>query len=226
MVRLEKDYVFDGPNGEQSLKALFEGRRQLIVFHFMFDPAWDTGCSGCTSYVDALGDLSLLDERDTRFVIISHAPLTKIDTYKARKAWRIPWLSSFGSDINYDFHVTLDHNIAPAAYNYCNKAESVAGGHRSLQGLKVHARVAYTQSKDNPRPSAAVRPRSAFSSAAENWLPPRFLISGYFFAIQLLQRMSESLARAREPLRQRSRSPPAEPLFVREDKRRRLAEAD
>ena len=62
MVKLEKDYVFDGPNGKRSLKDLFEGRRQLIVYHFMFDPAWEKGCSGCTGFVDALGDLSLLNE--------------------------------------------------------------------------------------------------------------------------------------------------------------------
>src|ERR1700692_153545 len=71
MVKIEKDYVFDGPNGKQNLKALFEGRRQLIVYHFMFDPAWDKGCSGCTGLVDALGNLSLLKDRDTTFVAIS-----------------------------------------------------------------------------------------------------------------------------------------------------------
>jgi predicted dithiol-disulfide oxidoreductase (DUF899 family) len=67
MVKIKKDYVFDGPNGKQSLKALFDGRRQLIVYHFMFDPKWDDGCPGCTSYVNALGDLSLLNDRDTTF---------------------------------------------------------------------------------------------------------------------------------------------------------------
>ena len=74
MVKIEKDYVFDGPNGKQGLKALFDGRRQLIVYHFMFDPTWDKGCPGCTSYVSALGDLSLLNDRDTTFVLVSRAP--------------------------------------------------------------------------------------------------------------------------------------------------------
>ena len=68
MVKIEKDYVFDGPNGKQNLKALFDGRRQLIVYHFMFDPAWDKGCPGCTGWVDSLGDLSLLKKKDTTFV--------------------------------------------------------------------------------------------------------------------------------------------------------------
>lgn len=74
MVKIEKDYVFHGPNGKQNLKALFDDRRQLIVYHFMFDPAWDKGCSGCTGFVNALGDLSLLKERDTTFAVISRAP--------------------------------------------------------------------------------------------------------------------------------------------------------
>ena len=123
MVKIEKDYVFDGPNGKQSLKALFDGRRQLIVYHFMFDPAWDKGCSGCTGYVDALGDLSMLNDLDTTFVVISRAPLAKLEAYKAQKGWSIPWFSSFGSDFNYDFHVTLDEKVAPIEHNYLDKAE-------------------------------------------------------------------------------------------------------
>src|ERR1700694_5593252 len=121
MVRIEKDYVFDGPNGKQSLKALFDGRRQLIVYHFMFDPAWDKGCSGCTGYVDALGDLSMLNDRDTTFVLISRAPLAKLQAYQATKGWGVPWYSSFGSDFNYDFHVTLDSKVAPIEFNYRDK---------------------------------------------------------------------------------------------------------
>src|SRR5216683_3838446 len=81
MVKIEKDYVFDGQKGKQNLKSLFDGRRQLIIYHFMFDPAWDKGCSGCTRFVDALGNLSLLKDRDTTFVVISRAPLTKLEAY-------------------------------------------------------------------------------------------------------------------------------------------------
>jgi predicted dithiol-disulfide oxidoreductase (DUF899 family) len=123
MVKVEKDYVFDGPNGKQTLKALFDGRRQLIVYHFMFDPAWDKGCSGCTGYVDALGNLSLLNDRDTTFVLVSRAPLAKLDAYKEQKGWSVPWFSSFGSDFNYDFHVTLDEKVAPVEHNFMDKAE-------------------------------------------------------------------------------------------------------
>jgi predicted dithiol-disulfide oxidoreductase (DUF899 family) len=95
MVKIEKDYVFDGPNGEQNLKSLFDGRRQLIVYPFMFDPAWDKGCPGCTGLVDALGDLSLLNKRDTTFAVVSRAPLAKLDADKAQKGWSICWCSSF-----------------------------------------------------------------------------------------------------------------------------------
>jgi predicted dithiol-disulfide oxidoreductase (DUF899 family) len=134
-LRAKKDYVFDGPNGKQSLKALFDGRRQLIVYHFMFDPKWDNGCPGCTSYVNALGDLSLLNDRDTTFVLVSRAPPAKLEAYKAQKGWNVPWFSSFGSDFNYDFHVTNDEKVAPIEYNYRNKAELEArNGPNAMEG--------------------------------------------------------------------------------------------
>src|ERR1700716_2265440 len=82
MVKIEKSYLFDGPGGEESLKDLFEGRRQLVVYHFMFDPAWEKGCAGCTSYVNAIGDLSMLDRCDTTFAMVSRAPLAKLEAYK------------------------------------------------------------------------------------------------------------------------------------------------
>jgi len=146
MVKIEKDYVFDGPNGKQSLSALFDGRRQLIVYHFMFDPAWEKGCLSCTSYIDALGDLSKLNARDTTFVMVSRAPLAKIEGYKAQRGWRIPWFSSFGSDFNYDFHVTLDAKVAPVEYNYRDKAamEARKGPNRmegEEHGLSVFFRL-------------------------------------------------------------------------------------
>ena len=126
MVKIEKKYTFDGPQGKQSLKDLFDGRRQLIVYHFMFDPAWDKGCPGCTGLIDAMGDLSMLNQRDTTFVVISRAPLPKLEAYKAAKGWDIAWFSSFGSDFNYDFHVTLDETVAPVEYDYRTKAEMIA----------------------------------------------------------------------------------------------------
>lgn len=126
MVKLEKSYTFEGADGEQRLQDLFKGKLQLIVYHFMFDPEWDEGCSGCTGYVDALGDLSMLEDRDTNFVLISRAPLAKLEKYKEEKGWTCPWYSSFGSDFNYDFHVTLDESVTPVEYNYRDKEEMIA----------------------------------------------------------------------------------------------------
>jgi predicted dithiol-disulfide oxidoreductase (DUF899 family) len=147
MVKIEKDYVFDGPGGKASLKDLFEGRHQLIVYHFMFDPTWDKGCSGCTGFVAALGDLSLLNKQDTTFVVVSRAPLAKLEGYKAQKGSSIAWFSSFGSEFNYDFHVSLDPKVAPTEYNYRNKTDmEAAKGHPVLlegeeHGLSVFFRL-------------------------------------------------------------------------------------
>jgi predicted dithiol-disulfide oxidoreductase (DUF899 family) len=150
MVKIEKDYVFDGPNGKQNLKSLFDGRRQLIVYHFMFDPTWDKGCPGCTGWVDSLGNLSLLKERDSTFVVISRAPLAKLEAYKAEKGWSIAWLSSFGSDFNYDFHVTLDEKVLPPEANFRNKAETEAKkGHAVKMEGEQHGLSVFFQLDDD-----------------------------------------------------------------------------
>jgi predicted dithiol-disulfide oxidoreductase (DUF899 family) len=108
MVRIEKDYVFDGPDGKTSLPDLFDGRRQLILYHFMFDPAWDEGCPGCSMVVDNMGHPAHLYARDISRALVSRAPLTKIESYKKRMGWSEPWFSSFDSDFNHDFGVTTD----------------------------------------------------------------------------------------------------------------------
>jgi predicted dithiol-disulfide oxidoreductase (DUF899 family) len=123
MVKIDTEYVFEGPKGKRNLKALFEGRRQLIVYHFMVDPSWDKGCPACTRHVDAIGDLSRLNDLDTTFVLVSRAPFATLKAYKAERGWKLAWFSSYGSDFNYDFHVTNDEKIAPIEYNYRNRAE-------------------------------------------------------------------------------------------------------
>ncbi|MGZ4737075.1 MAG: DUF899 domain-containing protein [Acidimicrobiia bacterium] len=130
MVEITKQYVFEGPNGEATLLDLFEGRRQLVVGHFMFDPSWRDGCPSCTAGADEIADgmLAHLHSRDTSFAYVSRAPIAKIQDYKTRKGWTFPWYSSFGSDFNYDFHVTLDESVAPAEYNYRTKAEYERAG--------------------------------------------------------------------------------------------------
>jgi predicted dithiol-disulfide oxidoreductase (DUF899 family) len=110
MVRIDKQYVFEGERGKASLLDLFEGRRQLILYHFMFAPdveGWPSaGCPGCSMVVDQVGHLSHLHARDTSFALVSRAPLQNILRYKKRMGWTIPWFSSAGTDFNVDFGVT------------------------------------------------------------------------------------------------------------------------
>jgi len=107
MVKIDKEYVFEGPDGKVSLLDLFDGHRQLIVYHFMFDPSWDDGCQNCTALVYNLPSrLTGLHANNTSLVLISRAPFAKLESYKARKNWTVPWFSSFGTDFNYDFGVT------------------------------------------------------------------------------------------------------------------------
>jgi predicted dithiol-disulfide oxidoreductase (DUF899 family) len=103
MIRIDKDYVFEGPAGKARLLDLFEGRRQLIVYHFMFGPNQDVGCDGCSMVVDQIGHLAHLHARDTSFALVSRAPLAKIEPYRQRMGWGIPWYSSSDSDFNVDF---------------------------------------------------------------------------------------------------------------------------
>jgi len=130
MVKLDKDYVFETSNGNATLLDLFEGRRQLVVYHFMFDPTWDQGCPSCSAWADhiARGHLAHLHARDTSLALVSRAPLAKIQPFKARMGWTVPWYSSYGSDFNYDFGVTLDESVAPVEYNYRTKAEHQQAG--------------------------------------------------------------------------------------------------
>ncbi len=125
MVEVEKQYVFDGPDGPVSLADMFDGRRQLIIYHFMFDPDWEDGCSSCSAGTDELspGFFEHLHTRDTSYALVSRAPLAKLERWKAKKGWDIPWYSSFGSDFNYDFKVTIDDAAGQADYNFRSRAE-------------------------------------------------------------------------------------------------------
>ena len=124
MVRIEKDYTFDGEPGTVPLAALFGDSRQLIIQHVMFGPSWDAACPGCTASVDELSDgmLRHLRSRETEFVLVSRAPLAKLQKYQASRGWTVPWYSSAGSDFNYDFQATVDRDHP--YYNY--RAQDVA----------------------------------------------------------------------------------------------------
>lgn len=119
MVRVEKAYTFQGSNGQATLRDLFGKHKQLVVYHFMFAPAWEEGCKSCSFVMDNVeGALVHLAAADTAFVAVSRAPLARIEAFKARMGWRFPWLSSGEGDFNYDFHVTLDDDRGSVEYNY------------------------------------------------------------------------------------------------------------
>ena len=122
MVRVDKRYVFEEPGGTRTLAQLFDGKRQLIVYHFMFAPEWEQGCKSCSYVVDNItGGLVHLAARDTAFVAISRAPLAKLQAFQERMGWKFRWLSSEHSDFNYDFHVSFSPEEMAAKdleYNY------------------------------------------------------------------------------------------------------------
>ena len=128
VVEVDKDYVFAGPDGPASLAGLFAGRRQLIVYHFMWRhaesgfPGEDQGCPTCSFLVDSIGDPAHLHYCDTTLALVSRAPIASIERHRQRMGWPLPWYSSYGSDFNYDFHTSFDTGIAPLEYNYKDQA--------------------------------------------------------------------------------------------------------
>ncbi|MFW6192239.1 MAG: DUF899 family protein [Gemmatimonadota bacterium] len=134
MVEIRKDYVFEGPDGEAGLLDLFEGRRQLVVYHFMWlwdgDRPRDEGCPSCSAWADRIsrGHLTHLHARETSLALVSRAPLDKIEPFRERMGWSLPWYSSSGSDFNFDFHVSFDESAAPVEYNYRTPAEHEEAG--------------------------------------------------------------------------------------------------
>jgi predicted dithiol-disulfide oxidoreductase (DUF899 family) len=136
-VRIDEDYAFDTAQGRKSLADLFDGRSQLIVYHFMLGPDWKAGCQGCSFLSDHLdGTLPHLNHHDVTLVAVSRAPLAEIDAYKRRMGWHFPWVSSNGSAFNYDFHVSFTPTQLAGdtvAYNYTEIP--VERGNDELPGL-------------------------------------------------------------------------------------------
>lgn len=143
-VRVDKDYVFITPTGAKTLSELFDGRRQLVIYHFMFGPDWEAGCPGCSFLADHLdGAIVHLNNHDVSFVCVSRAPLDKIEAYKRRMGWHFPWVSSFGSDFNFDYHVSFTKEelaAGPVFYNYRETPAEQA--HDELPGLSSFYRDA------------------------------------------------------------------------------------
>jgi predicted dithiol-disulfide oxidoreductase (DUF899 family) len=137
MVKVEKEYVFEGPDGKETLDDLFEGRSQLIIYHFMLGPRWEEGCKSCSYLADHFDGANWhLPHRDTTLVVVSRAPLPEIQAYKKRMGWRFKWVSSYGSDFNFDYHVSFteeEEKKNKVYYNY-EKAEFMSD---ELPGLSV-----------------------------------------------------------------------------------------
>jgi predicted dithiol-disulfide oxidoreductase (DUF899 family) len=124
-VRMEKDYVFDTPGGKKSLAGLFSGRSQLIVYHFMFGPGWEEGCPSCSLLADHFdGSVVHLAHRDVTLLMVSRAPLPQIEAFKKRMGWRLPWVSSYGSDFNPDYQVSRAKDELAGGKVYYNYEET------------------------------------------------------------------------------------------------------
>ncbi|WP_205837191.1 thioredoxin family protein [Neorhizobium sp. T25_13] len=141
-VKVDKDYVFDTPKGRKSLADLFDGRSQLIVYHFMLGPDWDAGCLGCSFLSDHIdGTLPHLNNHDVTFIAVARAPLDKIEAYKKRMGWKFPWVSSFGSDFNFDYHVSFSkEDLAKEKVYYNFREVPPSEAHDELPGLSAFYR--------------------------------------------------------------------------------------
>jgi predicted dithiol-disulfide oxidoreductase (DUF899 family) len=140
-VKVEKNYIFDTPRGKKSLADLFNGRSQLLIYHFMLGPGWAAGCPGCSFLSDHLdGALPHLEHHDVTFTAVSRAPLPEIEAYKERMGWQFPWVSAFGNDFNYDYHVSFtkdDLASGKVVYNYTEMPVSAGATETELPGLSA-----------------------------------------------------------------------------------------
>jgi predicted dithiol-disulfide oxidoreductase (DUF899 family) len=155
---VDKNYVFEGPHGKEALTDLFEGRSQLVIYHFMFDPSWDAGCPHCSFWADNFnGTIVHLNQRDTTMIAVSHAPYGKLAAYEKRMAWNFKWLSSFGTDFNFDYHVSFtpeEIRNKTAFYNFAiqptpgTDAPGVSVFYRDQSGRVFHTYSAYARGID------------------------------------------------------------------------------
>jgi predicted dithiol-disulfide oxidoreductase (DUF899 family) len=143
-VKVEKEYVFETPKGKKSLAELFEGRSQLVVYHFMLGPGWAAGCPGCSFLSDHIdGALPHLEHHDVTLVAVSRAPLAEIEAYRRRMGWKFPWASSSGSDFNYDYNVSFtkeDLASGKILYNFAETPVPAGSSSTEQPGLSAFYR--------------------------------------------------------------------------------------
>ena len=157
-VKVEKDYVFDAPNGKETLADLFEGRSQLLVYHFMFGPGWEQGCPSCSFLSDHIDGANLhLPQRDVTLLAVSRAPLAEIEAFKRRMGWRFKWVSSYGNDFNRDYHVSFTPDEMAQGevyYNYrtaefpSEEAPGISAFYKGSDGTIFHTYSAYARGLD------------------------------------------------------------------------------
>jgi predicted dithiol-disulfide oxidoreductase (DUF899 family) len=155
---VDKQYVFEGPDGRETLAALFRDRSQLVVYHFMFDPGWDAGCKSCSFWADNFNGIVVhLDHRDVTMVAVARAPYDKLAAYKKRMGWDFKWVSSFGNDFNRDYHVAhTPEELAQkdAYYNYArqrpyaSEAPGISVFYKDADGTVFHTYSCYARGLD------------------------------------------------------------------------------
>jgi len=137
-VKVEKNYSFDGPQGQETLSDLFGKRSQLVVYHFMFGPGWKQGCAHCSFWADHYDGMEVhLNHRDVSFAVISRAPLAEIKPFKKRMGWRFKWVSSGRNDFNYDFHVSFRPEEIKTGSVFYNYEKTKMGGMTDREGISV-----------------------------------------------------------------------------------------
>ena len=157
-VEVDKEYVFAGPNGKETLSELFDGRSQLIVYHFMYDPDWDAGCPSCSFWADNFNNIIVhLNQRDVTMIAVSRAPYSKIDAYKKRLSWDFKWVSSFDTDFNYDYYVSFSSEELEKKEGFYNftilnptvsELPRVSVFYKDLSGKIFHTYSAYSRGID------------------------------------------------------------------------------
>jgi predicted dithiol-disulfide oxidoreductase (DUF899 family) len=155
---VDKEYVFDGPDGKQTLSELFDGRSQLIIYHFMFDPNWDAGCLHCSFWADNFNEIIVhLNQRDTTMVAVSRAPYCKLASYEKRMGWDFKWVSSYDTDFNFDYNVSFTQKQMEREetfYNYIfqnsnsPEREGVSVFYKDPSGRIFHTYSAYARGID------------------------------------------------------------------------------
>ncbi len=158
-VKVEKNYVFDSPAGKKTLADLFDGKSQLIVYHFMFGPDWKEGCPSCSFNMDHTdGALVHLAQRDVSFTAVSRAPMSKIEEFKKRMGWQFSWVSSFGTDFNYDYHASFTpEEVAKGKVEYnfdlvefpSAEAPGISVFYKDKNGSVFHTYSAYARGAEN-----------------------------------------------------------------------------